>query len=152
MEQPEDYETAFEEALTILRHTPKAVRDKRRSKIVDQIEDLERELQLMDSLPDETGVPHPEQIVFPEDNGTPPAPDIPNKPRGLLLVIGEHPNRTWKLSHARDVMVERGWLQAGEKGTHQIQNTAWKLKSRGDLKSPRTGHYRITPQGQEAIR
>jgi hypothetical protein len=154
MAPKDEEEAAFEAALAALKRTPASVRERRRQKIAAQMSELERELQLLDSLPGSIN-------GSVDTAGQPPSADsgatvvsvakAPNKPQGMLIVMAEQPARTWKLSDIRDVMVDRGWLQPGEKGTHQIQNTAWKLKSRGDVVSPRNAYYRITSRGLEAV-
>jgi hypothetical protein len=156
---PEQDMDDFEATWRAFKRTPPEVAKRKREELARRKAEIERDIIILDQIIERgsTGVDPPLSTATPRAsgslrlsvNGDPPKP---TKPKGLLMVMAEDTDHAWKLSQVRDVMVERGWLQPGEKGTHQIQTTASTLKKRGQLVSAGHGHYRITPAGLEAAR
>jgi hypothetical protein len=145
---PEEIEARVERWLAEFPRVPREVILERIASLEEQLERWQQALAVHDTLYGRNGTPK-----SPSHPATPHATP-PSKPAAVLSIMATEPDRAWKLSEVRDVMVSRGWLPAGERGTHHIQSVAYKLKNRKHIQPVNTGkgagYYRLSPAGLRA--
>jgi hypothetical protein len=74
----------------------------------------------------------------------------PTRADALLRLLGEDPDRTWKLSELRDELIARGWLEDTREASASLQVTASKLTRAGRIERPEAGHYRAGEAAEAA--
>ncbi len=107
--------------------------DRERAHLDEVANDLRRKLALVQEA----------RRTLSDTHGTNGKGPIHSKREAVLALLGEDPEREFRLAEVRAELVARGWLSDNSKAAHALQMMLTTLHKEGRVARPRFGFYKL---------